>query len=68
MVKLAPYLLVGLVTLAAMNLMPQPAATAHHGEATAAVTERTTTLIDRSRKGDRLATTRPSDANMTAVV
>jgi hypothetical protein len=62
MFKLAPYLLGALVTLAVTDHAPLPAATVSRDNATAAGTERTATLIDRSRKGDRPATPRRSAA------
>jgi len=58
MFKLAPYLIGGLVTLAVMDHVPLPAATANRDNSATSSAERAVTLVNRSRKGDRLALTR----------
>lgn len=62
MLKLAPYLIGGLVTLAVMHQMPPPAATAHHDNSATTGAERAATQVNRSQKGDRLAMTRRAPA------
>ena len=57
MFKLAPYLIGGLVTLAVMDHAPLPAATTDRDNSAITSSEHRVTLINRSRKGDRLALT-----------
>ena len=59
MFKLAPYLIGGLVTLAVMDQVPLPAATANHVNSATTSSERAVTLVNRSRKGDRITPVAP---------
>jgi hypothetical protein len=58
MFKLAPYLIGGLVTLAVMDHLSPPAATASRDNSATTGSERAVTVVNRSQKGDRLAITR----------
>ncbi|MGP0094007.1 MAG: hypothetical protein ACLPKB_29295 [Xanthobacteraceae bacterium] len=67
MFKLAPYLIGGLVTLAVMDRVPLPAATANHDSSATTTAERAVTVIDRSQKGDRLAMTRHASGSASII-
>jgi hypothetical protein len=58
MSRLAPYLIGGLVALAVMDHAPLPAATTDRDNSATTSSERGVTLVNRSRKADRLALTR----------
>jgi hypothetical protein len=67
MFKLAPYLIGGLVTLAVMDHGPLPAATANRDDSASTSSERAATLVNRSRKGDRLAPARRASSGAPAI-
>jgi hypothetical protein len=70
MFKLAPYLIGGLATLAVMDHLSPPAATASRDNSATTGSERAVTVVNRSQKGDRLAITRHASGGApdTAIV